>query len=183
MSDEDNLIDDIEETPTNNGDEDVDPTPGAYCNVTDVDSLCGDLSDDVPESLYVTAINNSTSWINLNLNRNRVPIPVHTVIDADSVVTIFNTNQGLVDDESDLNTLRTAAVYYAASDVILTLYHGEDLPVQFDVWFNKAQSFLDAYIEAYWNSEAERDELLNNQMVKHRRGLTYMERRGRRRRY
>ena len=179
MSDEDNLIDDIEETPTNNGDEDVDPTPGAYCNVTDVDSLCCDLSDDVPESLYVTAINNSTAWINLNLNRNRVPIPVHTVIDADSVVTIFNTNQGLVDDESDLNTLRTAAVYYAASDVILTLYHGDDLPIQYDVWFNKAQALLDDYIDSYLKADAEEEELMAHQMVKHSHGQTYNERRGR----
>lgn len=153
--------------------------PNAYCTIKDVDSLCKDLSDDVPSELFITAINNSTSWVNLNLNRSKVPIPIRVIIDDDSLIDSFNISQGLVTDESDLNTLRTAAVYYSASDVILTLYHGEDLPVQFDVWFNKAQSFLDAYIEAYWNSEAGLDDLLNRQMVKHRQAKSYSEKRGR----
>jgi hypothetical protein len=187
MSDEDNLIDDIEETPINNDDEDVDPTPGAYCNVTDVDSLCCELSDQASEQLYFTAINNSTAWIDTNLKSKQVPIPVKSIVNVtNDNVEVIETNvvsTSFVNDESNLNTLRTAALYYAASDVILTLYNGEDLPAVFDVWFQKAQSFLDAYIEAYWNSEAEEDELLNHQMVKHCRVPSYNERRHRRRGY
>jgi hypothetical protein len=183
MSDEDELIDDVEETP--NTDNDDDPTPGAYCTVTEVDSLCCDLSDEVPEQLFITAINNSTAWIDTNLKSKQVPIPVKTIISStptsSEITETTAIDNGLVNDESDLNTLRTAALYYAASDVILTLYHGEDLPAVFDVWFLKAESFLEAYIEAYWNSEAEQDELLNHQLVTHSKVQSYNQRRNRRR--
>lgn len=79
--------------------------------------------------------------------------------------------------------MRTAAIYYAASDIILVLYQGDELPAVFDTWFQKAQSFLEAYIEAYWNSKAEEQELLNNQIVKHRQALTYNQKRPYRRYY
>ena len=183
MSDEDELIDDVEETP--NTDNDDDPTPGAYCTVTEVDSLCCDLSDDVPEQLFITAINNSTAWIDTNLKSKQVPIPVKTIIHStntsDEITETITIDNGLVNDESSLNTLRTAAIYYAASDIILSLYHGDELPVQFDVWFQKARDFLDAYIDAYWNTDAEADDLLNHQMVKHSQALSYNQKRNRRR--
>lgn len=183
MSDEDELIDDVEETP--NTDNDDDPTPGAYCTVEEVDSLCCELSDHVPEQLFITAINNSTAWIDTNLKSKQVPIPVKSIVNVtNDSVEVIETNvvsTSFVNDESDLNTLRTAALYYAASDVILTLYNGEDLPAVFDVWFLKAKSFLEAYIEAYWNSEAEQDELLNHQLVTHSKVQSYNQRRNRRR--
>ena len=75
--------------------------------------------------------------------------------------------------------LRTAAIYYAASDILLSLYHGDELPVQYDVWFQKAQGLLDDYISSYLNSEAEEADLVKHQMVKHSKGLTYNQKRGR----
>jgi len=60
------------------------------------------------------------------------------------------------------------------------LYHGDELPVQYDVWFNKAQGLLDDYIESYLNSEAEEEDLVAHQMVKHSHGLTYQQKRFRR---
>ena len=129
----------------------------SYCTTTDVNSLFGDISDQASDTLLATAIANSDAWIDANLKRNYVPIPT-TVPSA----------------------LKTAAIYYAASDVLLSLYQGDELPVQYDVWFNKAQSLLDDYIDAYKNSEAEESELISHQMVKHSCGRTYNQKRGRR---
>jgi len=128
-----------------------------YCTKEDVNSMFGDISDDVSDEMFTTAISNSTTWIEANLKRNYVPIPT-TNVDA----------------------LKTVAIYHSASDILLTLYHGDDLPVQYDVWFNKAQSLLDDYIEAYLHSEAEESDLIKHQQVKHSRGRTYNKKRGRR---
>ena len=130
----------------------------SYCEVDQVNSLFGDVSDDIPENLFDVVINNSTVWIDANLKRNHIPLPTN-----------------------DVDALSTAAIYYAASDILLSLYHGDELPVQYDVWFNKAQSLLDDYIDSYWNSEAETSDLVNHQMVKHSHGRTYNQKRGRRR--
>lgn len=129
----------------------------AYCTKEDVKSLLGDIPDDPTDEALTTAINNSTSWIESNLKRNYVPVP-----------------------KDNSNTLKTVAIYHSASDLILTLYHGDELPAQYDVWFNKAQSLLDDYIDAYLNSDAEQSDLINHQMVKHRRARTYNQKRGRR---
>lgn len=128
-----------------------------YCTKEDVKSLLGDIPDDPTDEALTTAINNSTSWIESNLKRNYVPIPT-----------------------DNPNTLKTVAIYHSASDLILTLYHGDELPAQYDVWFNKAQSLLDDYIDAYLNSDAEQSDLINHQMVKHSRARTYNQKRGRR---
>lgn len=127
-----------------------------YCTKNDVNSMFGDISDSVSDDMFTTAINNASTWIEANLKRNYVPIPT--------------TNVG---------ALKTVAIYHAASDILLTLYHGDDLPVQYDVWFQKAQSLLDDYIDAYLNSEAEEEDLVAHQMVKHSHGQTYNQRRGR----
>lgn len=136
----------------------------SYCNVTmnycdqeEVNALFGDVSDQIPEEMFDIVIDNSTAWIEANLKRNYVPIPT-----------------------TDVNALRTAAIYYAASDVLLSLYHGDDLPVQYDIWFQKAQSLLDDYIDSYLNSEAEESDLVAHQMVKHSHARTYNQKRGRR---
>ena len=159
MSDED-LIND-----TSDGENDtheVSDTPSdtttQYCTVADVNSMFGDISDEVSTEMFNTAINNSTAWIESNLKRNYVPIPtVHP------------------------QALKTVAVYHSASDILLSLYHGDDLPIQYDVWFNKAQSLLDDYIDSYLNSEATEEELTAHQMVKHSHAQTYSQRRSRRR--
>ena len=195
MSDEEPIIDDeivsndepvSEDTPsqdtTSSDDPTPTPTPGAYCTRTDVNSLFGDISDDVTDELFVTSINNSTAWVNANLSRNRIPLPVipEPDTDADTVEVELEINQGNglnLTDASDLNTLRTAAIYYSASDIILSLYHGEELPVQYDVWFQKAQTFLDAYIDAYWNSEADEDDQLAHQVIGHSKSRTYNQKR------
>ena len=125
-----------------------------YCTKTDVNSLFGDISDDISDDMFNTAIGNSKAWIEANLKRNYVPIPTNVP-----------------------SALKTVAIYHSASDILLSLYHGDELPVQYDVWFNKAQSLLDDYIDAYKNSEAEEEELVKHQMVKHSKGLTYNQKR------
>ena len=176
------------DTPSDNDDET--PIPGAYCTREEVNSLFGDISDDVSDELFVTAIKNSTAWISSNLARQYVPIPVIVSNTTDDATTIsettvsIETGNGLnIGPDSDANTLRTAAIYYAASDILLALYHGDTLPVQYDVWFQKAQDFLDAYIDAYKKSEADEADLVAHQMVKHSHGLTYNQKRGRGRRW
>ena len=128
-----------------------------YCTKEEVNSLFGDISDDITDEMFNTALDNSTAWIEANLKRNYVPIPT-----------------------DNPNALRTVAIYHSASDIILSLYHGDELPVQYDVWFNKAQGLLDDYIESYLNSEAETDDLVAHQMVKHSHGRTYQQKRHRR---
>ena len=128
----------------------------SYCTSDELNNLFGDISDDVSEEMADTVIQNSDAWIDSNLKRNYVPIPTTVP-----------------------NALRTAAIYYSASDVLLSLYHGEEMPVQYDVWFNKAQELLDAYIDEYLNSEASPAEQNSIQMVKHSHSPTYNERRGR----
>ena len=129
-----------------------------YCTKQDVNNLFGDVSDDIPDDMFTTAIGNSTAWIEANLKRHYVPIPTNVP-----------------------SALKTVAIYHSASDIILSLYHGDELPVQYDVWFQKAQDLLDDYIDGYLNSEAEEEELAKIQRVKHSKGLTYNQRRGRRR--
>ena len=128
-----------------------------YCTEEEVTAIFGDISDDVPEALVELSITNSKVWVDSNLKKNRIPIP-----------------QNVPD------TLQTVAVYYAASDILLSLYHGDELPVQYDVWFNKAQGLLEDYIDEYYNSDAEASEVVNHQMVKHSHGRTYNQKRHRR---
>ena len=134
----------------------------SYCTKEEVNNLFGDISDDITDEMFTTVIDNSTAWIESNLKKNYVPI--------------CNVQHNLINVPS---ALRTAAIYYAASDILLSLYHGDELPVQYDVWFNKAQGLLDDYIDAYKNSEADPSDLIAHQQVKHRKGLTYNQKRGR----
>ena len=52
-----------------------DDAPNTYCTVDDVNSMFGDISDEVSEVMFNTAIGNATTWIEANLKRNYVPIP------------------------------------------------------------------------------------------------------------
>lgn len=107
----------------------------AYCTIDEINALLSDISDDASTETLTTVLNNTTAWIESNLRKNYLPIPTTATPQA----------------------LNTAAVYYGASDVILTLYHGEDMPIQFDVWFNKAQQLLENYIEAELNNSEDAD--------------------------
>ena len=128
-----------------------------YCTSEEVNNLFGDISDDISDDMFSVAIANSGAWIEANLKRNYVPIPT-TVPSA----------------------LKTVAIYHSASDILLSLYHGDELPERYDVWFNKAQTLLDDYIDAYLNDEADEADLVDHQLVKHKKGLTYNQKRGRR---
>lgn len=130
---------------------------GKYCNSDDVLALFEDISDDPSSSLLKVAIDNTEAWIESNLKRHYVPIPT-----------------------SIPQTLKTIAIYYASSDILMSLYHGEEYQSLMDYWFNKAQDLLDDYIDAYLNSEAEAEEIDKINMVKHSHGRTYNQKRHRR---
>ena len=133
---------------------------GKYTDSNNVLALFGDIPDDPTDNLLIVAIDNTEAWIESNLKRHYVPIPTDIP-----------------------QTLKTIAIYYASSDILMSLYHGEEYKNLMDYWFNKAQDLLDAYIEEYLNSEATPEEQFNNQMVKHSHAQSYNERRGRGRRW
>ena len=129
---------------------------GKYCDSNSVLALFEDISDEPSEALLTVAIDNTEAWIESNLKRHYVPIPVEIP-----------------------QTLKTIAIYYASSDILMSLYHGEEYQNLMDYWFEKAQDLLDAYIEEYLNSEATPEEQANIRIVKHSHSQTYTERRGR----
>lgn len=145
----------------------------SYCTKQEVNNLFGDISDGITDDMFATVIANSTAWIDSNLKKSYVPLPTVTVETINDGDYVEYPCKGVPDG------LRTAAIYYAASDILLSLYHGDELPVQYDVWFNKAQSLLDDYILAYKHTEAEESELVKIQSVKHSKGLTYNQKRRR----
>ena len=158
----------------------------SYCTKEEVNSLFGDISDDISDEMFTTVIDNSTAWIDSTLKRNYVPLPNvqfeisngnggTTIVESISSSTV---NYNLINVP---NGLKAAAIYYAASDILLSLYQGDELPVQYDVWYQKAQSLLNDYILAYNNTEAEEEDLVKHQCVKHSKGLSYNQKRGRKR--
>ena len=156
----------------------------SYCTKEEVNNLFGDISDDITDEMFATVIANSTAWIDSNLKKSYVPLPsitIEMVNDDGSTTEVesITTHTATYNLINVPNGLRTAAIYYAASDILLSLYHGDELPVQYDVWFNKAQGLLDDYIRSYLNSEAEEADLVKHQMVKHSHSLTYNQKRGR----
>ena len=156
----------------------------SYCTKEEVNNLFGDISDDITDEMFATVIANSTAWIDSNLKKSYVPLPTITIemVNDDGSTTVvesITTHTATYNLINVPNGLRTAAIYYAASDILLSLYHGDELPVQYDVWFNKAQGLLDDYIRSYLNSEAEEADLVQHQMVKHSHSLTYNQKRGR----
>ena len=158
----------------------------SYCTKEEVNNLFGDISDDITDEMFATVIDNSTAWIDSNLKKSYVPLPTITIrlVNDDGSTTVVESITSHTATYNLINVpngLRTAAIYYAASDILLSLYHGDELPVQYDVWFNKAQGLLDDYISSYLNSEADEADLVAHQMVKHSHGLTYNEKRGRKR--
>ena len=155
--------------------------------------------------MFTTVIDNATSWIDSALKKNQVPLPeivieetvVNETTDVDETTdeteetedvqnTSSNAGVNIVDTHIEYNLinvpsgLRTASIYHSASDILLSLYHGDELPVQYDVWFNKAQQLLQDYIDAYWNEDADESDKVGHQTVKHSKGLTYNQKRHRR---
>jgi hypothetical protein len=130
---------------------------GKYCNSNDVLALFEDISDDPSEDLLQVSIDNTEAWIESNLKRHYVPIPT-----------------------SIPQTLKTISIYYAASDILMSLYHGEEYQSLMDYWFNKAQDLIDDYIDAYLNAEATAEELDKINMVRHSHAKTYNQKRHRR---
>lgn len=133
---------------------------GKYTDSNSVLALFEDISDEPSDALLTVAIDNTEAWIESNLKRHYVPIPTDIP-----------------------QTLKTIAIYYASSDILMSLYHGEEYKNLMDYWFEKAQDLLDAYIEEYLNSEATPEEQNAIQMVKHSHAQSYNERRGRGRRW
>lgn len=122
----------------------------AYCTIEEVTALFGNLPDDTDEDMVEVAINNSTAWIDANLKRHYLPIPT-----------------------DNPQALKTVSIYHSASDVILNLYQGVDLPVQYDTWFNKAQDLLEEYIGAETGNTDDASILSNNSTVGYKKGKGY----------
>ena len=129
---------------------------GKYCNSNDLLALFEDISDNPPLSTLTVAIDNTEAWIESKLKKHYVPIP-----------------------QDIPQTLKTVAIYYASSDTLMSLYHGEEYQSLMDYWFNKAQELLDDYINAYLNAEASEEEKEEIQMVAHSKAPTYNKKRGR----
>lgn len=167
MSDEDILEPtdgDLSDTPTEDIPNDDSPSDNptiTYCTVEDLINLFGDsVSDTIKTNLIDTSIRNATGWIHGRLRAKQVPLPDPTHFSS---------------------TIHTVAMYYTASDCYGALFNGEDYQVNFDMWYIKAKELLDDYIDAYWNSCAEEDEQVNHCVVRHSHGLTYNQKRKRRR--
>ena len=179
----------------------------AYCSVADVNSLFGDISDDISMEMFLVSICNAGSWIDSALLRNHIPLPevpepepepdtTDDTSDTDDDASNINDDTITDNDPDDTNStdtvegmestttietgliigdvpsiLKTASIYFAASDILMSLYHGDQYESLMDYWFNKATSLLEGYIEAY---KAENNIDSN---VGHSNALTYNERR------
>ena len=106
----------------------------SYCTKEEINALFGDISDDITDDMFDVVIKNCDAWIDSNLKRHYVPIPT-----------------------SNPQALNTVAIYYGASDILLSLYHGEELPLNYDIWFQKAQDLLEDYIEEELNNTDDTD--------------------------
>jgi hypothetical protein len=92
---------------------------GKYCSESDVLALFGDISDNPSSELIEVAIDNTEAWIESNLKRHYVPTPTNIP-----------------------QALKTVAIYYACSDILMSLYHGEEY-----------QSLMDARDKVYSHSD------------------------------
>lgn len=88
-----------------------------------------------------------------------------TVEGMESTTTIEN---GLIIGDVP-SILKTASIYFAASDILMSLYHGDEYESLMDYWFNKATALLEGYIDAY-----KADNNIDSN-VNHRNALTYKE--------
>ena len=129
-----------------------------YASQSDVEPLIRFIADSASTDLYDTVLDNADSWVDARLVSNSLKT--------------FKVEKDIP------NLLVTAAKYYAASDIILALYNGEDMPTQFDTYFNKAESMLEAYITQQKDLLAT-TELADKNLVKHSKSRSYYQKRGR----
>lgn len=164
MSDEEIMLDEEPVNPDVSDEPSSDNTPStaiSYCTVEDITNLFGDnVTDTIETNLIETAISNATGWIHGRLRAKQVPLP---------------------DPTNFSSTIKTVAMYYAASDCYGALFNGDEYHVKFDMWYIKAKELLDDYMDAYWNTCAEEQEQLAHNVVRHSHGLTYNQKRNRRR--
>jgi len=132
-----------------------------YASQDDVEPLIKFIADDASDDLYQRVLDNADSWVNARLLSNSLHIWTK---DTEKAI------PGL---------LSTAAIYYAASDIILALYNGEEMPTQYDSYFNKAETMLNAYI-AQMQEELKNTELKGKNVVRHSKSRSYYQRKGRR---
>lgn len=166
-----------------------------YCTISDVNALFGDISDDISTDMFNISIDNAGSWIDSALLRNHIPIPEIEVLSDDdesddglieepldnigsdeinsedtveSIESNTTTNQSIIL-VGVPSILKTASIYFSASDILMSLYHGSEYQSLMDYWFNKATQLLESYIEAY-----KADNNIDSN-VNHRNAPTYKE--------
>lgn len=158
-----------------------------YAIQSDVEPLIKFISDDASTDLYNRVLANADSWVNARLLSNSLSIwtstietvEEETVVNGETITQTTNVETIQPADKPIPDLLKTAAVYYAASDIILALYNGEEMPTQYDTYFNKAETMLDAYITQMKKELAETD-LKKYNPVKHSKGPSYYQRKHRR---
>lgn len=165
-----------------------------YCTIPDVNALFGDISDDISTDMFNVSIDNAGSWIDAALLSNHIPLPNIEVLpddehDEDLIEEPLDNIDGgglTIEDivgsiESNITTnqsiilvgvpsiLKSASIYFSASDILMSLYHGDEYQSLMDYWFNKAQQLLESYIDAY-----KADNNIDSN-VNHRNAPTYKE--------
>lgn len=153
-----------------------------YASQSDVEPLVEFINDSASTDLYNSVLDNADAWVDARLVSNSLSIWT-TVIRQREVT---RNNEIVMEDVEEItpdtpipNLLNTAAKYYAASDIILSLYNGEEMPTQFDTYFNKAESMITAYI-AQQKDLLATTELKNKNPVRHRNASTYYQKKHRR---
>ena len=132
-----------------------------YTDENEVESLVKYIGDDTDADLISVACRNADAFIRVKLIQNGLTEPCNDNIPSE---------------------LETAGCYYAASDVLLALYNGEELPSQFDIYYQKAEAMLDAYILQQKDLLSETLEASKRSLVRYGRTQTYYEKRNRKRR-
>lgn len=124
-----------------------------YATKSDVEALIKFISDTPTDDLLERVLLNADSIINNRLTS-------HNISTSD------------LENTDDYNILNTVAVYYAVSDVLQSLYTGDDLPSQYNTYMQKAESMLSEYIVKMENELAETS-LKKHNPIRHHKGLTY----------
>lgn len=171
-----------------------------YAKQSDVEPLIKFISDTASTDLYNSVLSNADSWVNARLLSNSLSIWTSHIVEVEDdselqetelqneeeTETTEETTQTTITteiiepiDKPIPDLLKTAAVYYAASDIILALYNGEEMPTQYDTYFQKAESMLEAYINQMKRELAETD-LKKYNPVKHSKSASYYQRKHRR---
>jgi hypothetical protein len=132
-----------------------------YASQSNVEPYTGFVGDTPSEELMEDSLSKADDWVNARLVSNRLP----TFTDPS-------------DEIPDL--LKTAAAYYAISDIVLAVYQGEDLSTQYDIWFQKADNLINAYIEQQVDLLAN-TELKDKNPCRWSKTPTYYQQKGRRR--